>query len=112
MRYFLIIAAALMLWACKGQPKQKVATAKGEAPKSDVYYTCSMHPQVMQDAPGKCPICGMELISVSKGKGAAEENLVLSDQQVQLGNIQVDTVSGGSMGNKVTLTATLDVDET
>jgi len=112
MRYFLIIAAALMLWACKGQPTQKEATAKGEAPKSDVYYTCSMHPQVMQDAPGKCPICGMELISVSKGKGAAEENLVLSDLQVQLGNIQVDTMSGGSMGNKVTLTATLDVDET
>jgi Cu(I)/Ag(I) efflux system membrane fusion protein len=54
----------------------------------------------------------MELIPVGKGKGAAEENMKLSDQQVQLGNIQVDTVAGGSMGNKVTLTATLNVDET
>ena len=32
----------------------------------DVYYTCSMHPQVMQDKPGNCPICGMKLIEVTK----------------------------------------------
>ncbi len=25
-------------------------------------YTCSMHPEVVQDAPGKCPKCGMALI--------------------------------------------------
>lgn len=29
------------------------------------YYTCSMHPSVRQGAPGKCPICGMDLISVT-----------------------------------------------
>ncbi len=25
-------------------------------------YTCSMHPQVVRDKPGTCPICGMELV--------------------------------------------------
>ena len=25
-------------------------------------YTCSMHPQIIRDKPGKCPICGMDLI--------------------------------------------------
>ena len=25
-------------------------------------YTCSMHPEVISDKPGKCPKCGMELI--------------------------------------------------
>jgi hypothetical protein len=25
-------------------------------------YTCSMHPEVVQDQPGKCPKCGMDLI--------------------------------------------------
>jgi hypothetical protein len=24
-------------------------------------YTCSMHPEVVQSSPGKCPKCGMEL---------------------------------------------------
>ena len=26
------------------------------------YYTCPMHPQIHQDKPGKCPICGMTLV--------------------------------------------------
>ncbi len=27
-----------------------------------VQYTCPMHPQIVQDAPGSCPICGMDLV--------------------------------------------------
>ncbi len=29
-------------------------------------YTCSMHPQVIRDKPGKCPVCGMQLIKKEK----------------------------------------------
>ncbi len=25
-------------------------------------WTCSMHPQIRQDGPGDCPLCGMDLI--------------------------------------------------
>jgi Cu(I)/Ag(I) efflux system membrane fusion protein len=32
-------------------------------------WTCGMHPQVIQDHPGNCPICGMKLVPV-KGTGA------------------------------------------
>ena len=27
-------------------------------------YTCSMHPEIVRDAPGKCPKCGMTLVPV------------------------------------------------
>jgi membrane fusion protein, copper/silver efflux system len=30
------------------------------------HYTCSMHPSVHQDKPGTCPICGMQLVAVTK----------------------------------------------
>jgi Heavy metal binding domain len=34
---------------------------------SDVdYYTCTMHPSVHAEAPGNCPICGMDLVPVMK----------------------------------------------
>jgi membrane fusion protein, copper/silver efflux system len=36
---------------------EKRSDAQGKA-----YYTCAMHPQVRQDEPGNCPICGMKLI--------------------------------------------------
>ena len=29
-------------------------------------YTCPMHPEIRQDSPGKCPICGMTLVEVAK----------------------------------------------
>ncbi|MEO7530227.1 MAG: heavy metal-binding domain-containing protein [Sediminibacterium sp.] len=35
---------------------------KTEQPNKGVVYTCPMHPQIKKDKPGKCPICGMELV--------------------------------------------------
>ncbi len=33
-------------------------------------YTCGMHPHVIEDAPGSCPICGMDLVPIHVGDGA------------------------------------------
>jgi hypothetical protein len=32
------------------------------SPTAAVTYTCPMHPEIVRDAPGKCPICGMTLV--------------------------------------------------
>ena len=38
-----------------------------QTPKPEAtQYTCVMHPEVVQDHPGKCPKCGMELVPVKK----------------------------------------------
>lgn len=93
----------LLLSACKNK---KAA----ETTKSDTYYTCSMHPQIMQDKPGTCPICHMDLIPVARSNESKDE-LMLSDEQIQLGNIQTDTLGRSLVGDKVVLTATLNFDE-
>src|SRR5216117_3877948 len=36
-------------------------------------YTCPMHPQIQQDRPGNCPICGMTLEPRSRGVGVGDE---------------------------------------
>ena len=36
--------------------------AVATAGASGILYTCSMHPEVVRDAPGHCPKCGMTLI--------------------------------------------------
>lgn len=36
-------------------------------------YTCPMHPQIISDTPGKCPICGMDLVQVATSGGTHEE---------------------------------------
>ena len=89
--------------SCKNKQQAKINT--------DEYYTCSMHPQVIEDKPGNCPICHMGLIVVKKTNTAADE-IMLNDEQERLGNIQVDTIRSGTIGDKVVLTATLNIDET
>jgi Cu+-exporting ATPase len=46
----------------------KAAQTPAAAPKG-AQYTCPMHPEVLRDAPGSCPICGMALVPVA-GTGA------------------------------------------
>ena len=35
----------------------------------ETFYTCPMHPTIIQDAPGECPICGMDLVKKNSGGG-------------------------------------------
>ncbi|MBS1603285.1 MAG: efflux RND transporter periplasmic adaptor subunit [Bacteroidetes bacterium] len=115
MRYLLILLMALGLGACGGKKASPATTdtsATTAAPHSDLVYTCSMHPQVKLDHPGQCPICGMQLIAEKKGIVDADGTVVLSDQQVQLGGIRLDTVGASVLGDRMLLAATVSTDET
>ena len=48
-----------------------VAHAQEKAGKQ--LYTCGMHPNVIQEGPGTCPICGMDLTPMKKGSGGAKK---------------------------------------
>jgi len=55
-----VMLAVLMFNACgSGSSKEKQSTTKEVA---KVEYTCSMHPEIIRDKPGDCPICGMTLV--------------------------------------------------
>ncbi|HLX68923.1 MAG TPA: efflux RND transporter periplasmic adaptor subunit [Verrucomicrobiae bacterium] len=57
--------------------------SSGQGKPADIdYYTCTMHPSVRSKIPGKCPICGMDLVPVMK-KGAASTNLESTEQPTE-----------------------------
>ncbi|MFP4094333.1 MAG: efflux RND transporter periplasmic adaptor subunit [Cyclobacteriaceae bacterium] len=71
-----------------------VETAEG------TIWTCSMHPQIRQDEPGDCPICGMDLIPLEEEAGEANPyQLTMTAEAVKLANVQTTTI-GRAMGEE------------
>lgn len=86
-------------------------TPKEEKTDSDVYYTCSMDPQVIESKPGNCPICKMPLTPVKKDHSTHKGGLHLSDQQILLGNIKTDILNEHVLGDEMQLTGTLSINQ-
>ena len=105
MKYLLVVLVILFFIGCKSKNKEVAAT------NPDVYYTCSMHPQVVAQKPGKCPICQMDLIAVTKGTKSLPNQIELSEEQIQLGNIQVDTIGKSIFGNQMVVPGTINFNE-
>lgn len=66
-----LLGIAMLVSACSNpKPVPVAATAKYA-----IKYTCPMHPQILEDHPGSCPICDMTLV---KKSGQASEGAGIS----------------------------------
>lgn len=79
-------------------------------------WTCSMHPQIKMDKPGKCPICAMDLIPMRTGSGGSDEavdpaSIQLSAEAVALANIQTMKVAKGVQQKEIRLYGKIMPDE-
>ncbi|HEX5454776.1 MAG TPA: heavy metal translocating P-type ATPase [Stellaceae bacterium] len=63
------------------EPKRYLGSVKAPNPSASppgTQWTCPMHPEVVRDRPGACPICGMALEPMTPAAGA-ESNPELAD---------------------------------
>jgi Cu(I)/Ag(I) efflux system membrane fusion protein len=101
---FLVFAFAV---ACNTKNKEDHSEHQsGES----IFYTCSMDPQVKEDKPGKCPICQMDLTPIKKDNSASNE-IMLSDQQIKLGNISMQIISETQTSLKESYTGVLTINQ-
>jgi membrane fusion protein, copper/silver efflux system len=104
----LFILSFLLLMACtKEQAKDSHAEHAAAAAEK---YTCPMHPQIIQDTPGTCPVCGMDLVKVT-ASGTSGNDLMLNDTQIRLANITTQKVSRRSVGQTVAINGRITVNE-
>lgn len=71
-----IVALLMLFFSCKEKTKTTTVVTThqhNEAAK----YTCPMHPQIIKDEPGKCPICGMDLVPVSSSNELSVDTSLL-----------------------------------
>ncbi len=70
-----------------------------------------MHPQIRSDKPGKCPICGMDLIPVAKTAGGMR-TVTLSPEARALMNLETAPVERRYVTHPIALVGKVSYDET
>ena len=78
--------------SCKSKEETEVTAAEKK-----LTYTCPMHPQIISEKPGTCPVCGMDLVPFDKTN--VSDNLTLNESQRALANVTTDTIKEGSFSS-------------
>ncbi len=102
--FLLLIFGALNLFV--------ISSHAAEAKK---LYTCGMHPQVIQDHPGNCPICGMKLTPIKNDTGTDTANsfaIAVDAATQQNMNLRTAEVIRGPLRKTIRTVGTIDYNET
>ncbi len=79
---------------------------------TETIWTCSMHPQIQQNEPGKCPLCGMDLIPLANSSTAVDPLAVkMSETAIQLAEIQTMTIGKTLQSKALRLNGKVQADE-
>jgi Cu(I)/Ag(I) efflux system membrane fusion protein len=84
------------------QPVQEHSEPSSNQTESEI-WTCSMHPQIRQNEPGDCPICGMDLIPASQGSSDNEIGFQMTADAIKLANIQTTIIGNADAYEGATL---------
>lgn len=121
-RYTIVLIAVIVIvfaigcfvgWAlAPAQMGSAQSPAKGT---EAVRWTCSMHPSVDLPAPGKCPICHMDLIPVRTGvgeKAVAARKFTTSEAAAALMDVETAPVERKFVTAEIHMTGKIEYDET
>ena len=95
-----IIGIAIFLSAIKSDNHSKME-------HQNEVYTCSMHPQIIRDKPGNCPICGMTLVKKVMDNNSIEDNslnnVLKPTDNFIVGNYQTTTAKDTTISSEINL---------
>ena len=92
----------------KGKEKQEQAIEESKT----TIWTCAMHPQIRRSAPGKCPICGMDLIPLNQNVVDGDPNAIhLTKEASELANVLISVVTRQKPIKEVRLYGKVQADE-
>ncbi|MBK0382525.1 efflux RND transporter periplasmic adaptor subunit [Pedobacter sp. SD-b] len=97
--FLLLFCFGVLFISCSSKGDKKTEKALVEAK-----YTCPMHPQIVEDHPGSCPICNMDLVKITQQK-SNNNGLTLNDRQIELANVKTISVGNGNFNHSKLLNA-------
>lgn len=112
---WIVIAAAVVVVVAVPSTRHAVLSFFGigaDVARSDVIYTCPMHPEIRLTQAGDCPICGMSLVEKTTMDVSSDGLISVTPQQVQLTGITVTPVESRSLSRRIDAYGKIDYDET
>lgn len=74
-------------------------------------YVCPMHPHIVQDHPGDCPICGMDLVVMKDASGAEARQIHVDDATQQKLGVRLAHAEVATLTHDLAVYGTLVPDE-
>ncbi|MDD2277929.1 MAG: efflux RND transporter periplasmic adaptor subunit [Bacteroidales bacterium] len=90
----------LLGWLIFGSAPRKTTDEhqhETEEVAGEIIWTCSMHPQIRQNEPGSCPICGMDLIPLEGAQNDETDPMVISMSPTAMQLASISTAIVGAM---------------
>lgn len=94
---------SVFIAACSNKKKVEGAASKEKLQT----FTCPMHPQVIKNEMGTCPICGMDLVPFEKNSN--DKALKIDEKRQALANITTTVIGAGSLSGAKQLNGRLVV---
>ncbi|MBW8050464.1 MAG: efflux RND transporter periplasmic adaptor subunit [Cytophagales bacterium] len=108
----LILTGIFLGWLIFGRTANKAENANQVSTHQTSNWTCSMHPQIKQDKPGQCPICGMDLVPLG---GDSEEDstvhLQMTETAMKIAEVQTTIVKKTIPFKEIYFSGKVKVDE-
>jgi Cu(I)/Ag(I) efflux system membrane fusion protein len=124
LRWCSLAALPLLLLTLAGcedseQPSEDLGEAMDDtalehaAKHMDPKYVCPMHPQIIKDEPGSCPICGMDLVEKLMDPMAGKRpEVVLTPAVIQTLGVRTARAERGTLWKYIKTVGRIDYDET
>ena len=87
----IVLLLAMLLLACNNSKTKDHNYLAGQ----QLLYTCPMHPEIVKDTPGSCPLCGMDLVRQEKINSHPDielESLLRSPNEFVISSIPLTTM--------------------
>ena len=110
-----LISSLLLLFsvACKNDVNGG-HTQHNNADKKEEVYTCPMHPQIIRDKPGQCPICGMDLVKKETDSalinGVELESLLRPTNEYVISTIPITAIKKDQISSEIDAVGRIEYD--
>jgi len=110
-----VLAAAGGWFAARQWPANRSTAGSAGPTRKILYYQSAMHPWIKSDKPGKCTICGMDLVPVYEGQeglNLAPGLVSLSSNSINVVNIQTEELKRRPLRHTLRVAGTIEEDDT